>query len=96
MCNFVFRFMENNVADRSVIENVCHDLLFSDHFTYCLQCKDNCTKTLSTINGDYQSDLLSSHYHYLQFAYFKGKNGQMKFIPNECINNKIFLQLEIC
>ncbi|XP_059469001.1 prolyl 3-hydroxylase 1-like [Neocloeon triangulifer] len=43
----------------------------SNHFAYCLKCKSNCTYNLNSLNGERHTDLLPSHYHYLQFAYFK-------------------------
>ncbi|CAD6204817.1 GSCOCG00002996001-RA-CDS [Cotesia congregata] len=47
---------------------------FANHFTYCLKCKRGCSRFLNRINGDYQKDLLASHYNYLQFAYYKTGN----------------------
>ncbi|XP_015123509.1 cartilage-associated protein isoform X2 [Diachasma alloeum] len=43
----------------------------ANHFTYCLKCKRLCSQLLNNFNGDYQRDLLPSHYNYLQFAYYK-------------------------
>ncbi|XP_057671498.1 cartilage-associated protein-like [Diorhabda carinulata] len=43
----------------------------SNHFTVCLKCKQACKKTLSSLNGEIHDDLLPSHYHYLQYAYYK-------------------------
>ncbi|XP_063981064.1 cartilage-associated protein-like isoform X2 [Diachasmimorpha longicaudata] len=43
----------------------------ANHFTYCLKCKRLCSQLLNNFNGDYQKDLLPSHYNYLQFAYYK-------------------------
>ncbi|KAG5864635.1 Prolyl 3-hydroxylase 1, partial [Gonioctena quinquepunctata] len=44
------------------------------HFTVCLKCKQKCRKELSSLNGEIHDDLLPSHYHYLQYAYFKLDN----------------------
>ncbi|KAL6254200.1 hypothetical protein P5V15_014822 [Pogonomyrmex californicus] len=43
----------------------------ANHFTFCLQCKRGCSIMLNNVNGKFQSDLLRSHYNYLQFAYYK-------------------------
>lgn len=43
----------------------------SNHFTYCLRCKQNCSSKLNSLNGERHDDLLPSHYHFLQYAYFK-------------------------
>ncbi|KAK0162064.1 hypothetical protein PV327_008431 [Microctonus hyperodae] len=43
----------------------------ANHFAYCLKCKRSCSQFLNNLNGDYQHDLLASHYNYLQFAYYK-------------------------
>ncbi|XP_011298276.1 prolyl 3-hydroxylase 2 [Fopius arisanus] len=43
----------------------------ANHFTYCLKCKRLCSQLLNNFNGDYQRELLPSHYNYLQFAYYK-------------------------
>ncbi|CAH1158417.1 unnamed protein product [Phyllotreta striolata] len=43
----------------------------SNHFTVCLKCKQKCRKKLSSLNGEIHDDLLPSHYHYLQYAYYK-------------------------
>lgn len=45
----------------------------SNHFTYSLNCKRKCSQKLSSLNGEIYPDLVASHYHYLQFAYFKLK-----------------------
>ena len=45
----------------------------TDHYTFTLRCKRKCAKNLENLNGAIHSDLLPSHYHYLQFAYFKGR-----------------------
>lgn len=44
-----------------------------DHFAYCLKCKQKCKTRLGSLNGEKHEDLLPSHYHYLQYAYFKRK-----------------------
>ncbi|CAH1103258.1 unnamed protein product [Psylliodes chrysocephalus] len=46
----------------------------SNHFTVCLKCKQKCRKTLGSLNGEIHDDLLPSHYHYLQYAYYKTGN----------------------
>ncbi|XP_011879110.1 PREDICTED: synaptonemal complex protein SC65-like isoform X2 [Vollenhovia emeryi] len=43
----------------------------ANHFTYCLKCKRGCSLALNNVNGNFQNDLLRSHYNYLQFAYYK-------------------------
>ncbi|KRT79626.1 hypothetical protein AMK59_7679 [Oryctes borbonicus] len=43
----------------------------ANHFTYCLKCKRKCRNKLSSLNGEKHEDLLPSHYHYLQYAYYK-------------------------
>ncbi|XP_043281496.1 cartilage-associated protein-like isoform X2 [Venturia canescens] len=43
----------------------------ANHFTYCIKCKQGCSKRMNQVNGEYYADLLPSHYHYLQFAYYK-------------------------
>lgn len=43
----------------------------ANHFTFCLKCKRGCSLKLNNVNGNFQSDLLRSHYNYLQFAYYK-------------------------
>ncbi|KAJ8930442.1 hypothetical protein NQ314_016769 [Rhamnusium bicolor] len=44
------------------------------HFAFCLKCKQKCKKRLGSLNGEIHEDLLPSHYHYLQFIYFKMGN----------------------
>ncbi|XP_044257307.1 prolyl 3-hydroxylase 1-like [Tribolium madens] len=73
----------------------------ANHFTYCLKCKQKCKTKLSSLNGEKHDDLLPSHYHYLQYAYFK--RGDLKaacaavasyllFYPNDetMLENKKF------
>ncbi|CAH1153591.1 unnamed protein product [Phaedon cochleariae] len=43
----------------------------SNHFTVSLKCKQKCRTRLGSLNGEIHDDLLPSHYHYLQYAYFK-------------------------
>ncbi|KAF7994187.1 hypothetical protein HCN44_011456 [Aphidius gifuensis] len=73
----------------------------ANHFAYCLKCKRSCSLWLNNINGDYQKDLLSSHYNYLQFAYYKlgdikntcqAVESYLLFYPADetMINNKMF------
>uniref|UniRef100_A0A336MXH3 CSON006395 protein n=1 Tax=Culicoides sonorensis TaxID=179676 RepID=A0A336MXH3_CULSO len=42
-----------------------------NHFIYSLYCKQNCTRDLNNFRGESYENLLSIHYEYLQFAYFK-------------------------
>ncbi|XP_060516352.1 prolyl 3-hydroxylase 1-like isoform X2 [Cylas formicarius] len=46
----------------------------SNHFTFVLKCKRNCSKILGNVNGQVYDDLFASHYNYLQYAYFKKGN----------------------
>ncbi|CAH0562145.1 unnamed protein product [Brassicogethes aeneus] len=46
----------------------------ANHFTMVLKCKMDCSEKLNTLNGEEHDDLLPSHYHYLQYAYFKMGN----------------------
>ncbi|KAF5293323.1 hypothetical protein FQR65_LT10988 [Abscondita terminalis] len=46
----------------------------ANHYTFALNCKSKCSAQLNSLNGEYHEDLLPSHYHYLQFAYFKTNN----------------------
>ncbi|CAG9759258.1 unnamed protein product [Ceutorhynchus assimilis] len=46
----------------------------ANHFTYVLRCKQRCKRRLGSLNGEMYDDLLASHYHYLQYAYFKKGN----------------------
>jgi tetratricopeptide (TPR) repeat protein len=43
----------------------------ANHFTFVLKCKHKCRNRLNSLNGEKHDDLLPSHYHYLQYAYFK-------------------------
>lgn len=45
----------------------------SNHFTYCLQCKQFCAEKLKTLDGVKGTELLADFYNYLQFAYNKMK-----------------------
>lgn len=45
-----------------------------DHFTYCLRCKQNCTREMSLIRGKIYDDLFASHYEYLHISYYKENN----------------------
>ncbi|XP_044752189.1 prolyl 3-hydroxylase 1-like [Coccinella septempunctata] len=49
----------------------------ANHFTYCLKCKSGCYSKLNSINTEKHEDLLPSHYHYLQYAYYKVGNLRM-------------------
>lgn len=73
----------------------------SNHYTFTLRCKRRCAKKLQNLNGEIHDDLLPSHYHYLQFAYFKLGNiekacqaaaSYLLFFPNDetMIDNKSF------
>jgi hypothetical protein len=55
------------------IINSCHYIVFADHFTYSLKCKRRCPDKLNSLNGEKHEDLLPSHYHFLQYAYYKGR-----------------------
>lgn len=46
----------------------------SNHFTYCLKCKLRCADKINSLNGERHDDLLASHYHFLQYAYYKVGN----------------------
>ncbi|XP_050314394.1 prolyl 3-hydroxylase 1-like [Anthonomus grandis grandis] len=46
----------------------------ANHFSFVLKCKRKCASLLGTLNGEKYDDLLASHYHYLQYAYFKKGN----------------------
>ncbi|XP_066996710.2 prolyl 3-hydroxylase 1 isoform X2 [Anabrus simplex] len=48
-----------------------YTLSVANHFTFCLKCKYNCSATLNSLNGEAHDDLLPSHYHFLQYAYYK-------------------------
>lgn len=43
----------------------------ANHFTFSLRCKHRCPVKLAYIYGEHYKDYLPSHYHYLQFAYYK-------------------------
>uniref|UniRef100_T1JC44 procollagen-proline 3-dioxygenase n=1 Tax=Strigamia maritima TaxID=126957 RepID=T1JC44_STRMM len=43
----------------------------ANHFAFSLKCKQNCAEKLSFMYGEQYKNYLPSHYHYLQFAYFK-------------------------
>lgn len=47
------------------------EALSLDHYTFTLRCKQKCAAKLGNLNGEIHKDLLPSHYHYLQFAYYK-------------------------
>ncbi|XP_045470805.1 prolyl 3-hydroxylase 1-like [Harmonia axyridis] len=49
----------------------------ANHFTFCLKCKSLCYSKLNSINTEKYEDLLPSHYHYLQYAYYKVGNMRM-------------------
>lgn len=46
----------------------------ANHYTFSLKCKRKCPLKLNNLNGQYHEDLLPSHYHYLQYVYFKNNN----------------------
>ncbi|XP_018399168.1 PREDICTED: prolyl 3-hydroxylase 2-like [Cyphomyrmex costatus] len=77
----------------------------ANHFTFCLKCKRICSLTLNNINGNFQSDLLRSHYNYLQFAYYKLGNlkaacaavaSYLLFLPADeaMLNNKDYYSFQ--
>jgi len=43
----------------------------SNHYTFTLKCKQMCAEKLGNLNGEIHADLFPSHYHYLQFTYYK-------------------------
>lgn len=43
----------------------------ANHFAYVLKCKQRCADKLSFMYGETYTNYVSSHYHYLQFAYFQ-------------------------
>ncbi|CAB3369515.1 Hypothetical predicted protein [Cloeon dipterum] len=43
----------------------------ANHFAFVLKCKSNCSYNMNNLNGEKYDDLLPSHYHYLQYSYFK-------------------------
>lgn len=47
----------------------------SNHFTYCLQCKQGCSEKLKTLDGVKGDELLGDFYNYLQMAYYKVKKA---------------------
>ncbi|XP_069694101.1 cartilage-associated protein-like isoform X2 [Periplaneta americana] len=87
----VIRFIEESLEDILRAEEECRaycegpfdqgwypDFVSSiaNHFTYCLKCKRRCPDKLKSLNGEEHHDLLPSHYHFLQYAYYKV--GDMK------------------
>jgi hypothetical protein len=54
------------------VKNVFLYVHFSDHFTFCLRCKQTCQVDVGNLNGDLVADLIPLVYHYLQIAYYKG------------------------
>ncbi|KAF7287698.1 hypothetical protein GWI33_003341 [Rhynchophorus ferrugineus] len=87
--NAVINYMEKSLFSYLQSEDECRSLCegpfdagfffdfipsISNHFTYVLKCKRNCQKKLANLNGKIHEDLLPSHYHYLQYAYFKKGN----------------------
>ncbi|GIY03348.1 prolyl 3-hydroxylase 2 [Caerostris extrusa] len=49
-------------------------IAITNHFTYALRCKLGCPEKLSYMYGQKHENLFMSHYHYLQFNYYKVKN----------------------
>ena len=45
----------------------------TDHWLGVLQCKQQCPDKLAVVAGEPISHFLPEIYHYLQFAYYKGK-----------------------
>lgn len=46
----------------------------SDHFTFCLRCKMNCTIDLSIVRGKFYEDIFATHYEFLHIAYYRVGN----------------------
>ncbi|XP_037092514.1 prolyl 3-hydroxylase 2-like [Pollicipes pollicipes] len=82
----VVRFMEDALDSYLEAEQRCRTLCerhfpqgfnpdfvanVANHFAYVLRCKIRCQDQLSKVNGNQLTDYLESHFHYLQFAYFK-------------------------
>ncbi|XP_046482906.1 prolyl 3-hydroxylase 1 isoform X1 [Neodiprion pinetum] len=77
----------------------------ANHFAFGLKCKRSCSYALNKLNGEQRHDLLISHYHYLQYAYFKiGKFKEacaavesfLLFIPTDetvSRNKRYFMEL---
>ncbi|XP_024880411.1 prolyl 3-hydroxylase 2-like isoform X2 [Temnothorax curvispinosus] len=77
----------------------------ANHFAYCLKCKRGCSLALNNVNGNFQNDLLRSHYNYLQFAYYKLGNlkaacaavaSYLLFLPADetMLHNKDYYSLQ--
>ncbi|XP_054005345.1 prolyl 3-hydroxylase 1-like isoform X1 [Hylaeus anthracinus] len=58
----------------------------ANHFAHCLKCKRSCSTLLNNVNGNYQKDILWTHYDYLQFSYYKLGN-----LKAACANVESFL-----
>jgi len=60
----------------------------ANHFTHVLRCKQKCKKDLSVLNGETRDDLFASHYHYLQYAYFK--SGKLSEASSAATSYQLF------
>nr|XP_022901177.1 prolyl 3-hydroxylase 1-like [Onthophagus taurus] len=79
----------------------------ANHFAYSLRCKRRCPEQLSSLNGEKYDDLYPSHYHYLQYAYFKtdklkeacaAVETYLMFYPNDEVmmsNKEYYLKLDV-
>ena len=66
--------MLKNLEDYNLIPNfVDYYNILRAFLTYYLKCCIDCHDRMSTVNGKYHEKYLSSHFHYLQFDYFKCK-----------------------
>ncbi|GFU06572.1 prolyl 3-hydroxylase 1 [Nephila pilipes] len=76
-------------------------IAITNHFTYALRCKLRCPEKLSYMYGQKHEQLFTSHYHYLQFDYYKERNlketcsavaSYLLFHPNDetMLTNKEF------
>jgi len=63
-----------------------------DHFAFCLKCKHRCSYALNNVNGNLRSDLLRSHYNYLQFAYYKRKWSSRSTEPEKLSREQSYIR----
>ena len=57
-----------NIDDMSILE---YQAILSNLYTALLQCRTECVKKMDFFRLDPEDDLISSHYEYLQFTYYK-------------------------
>lgn len=69
----------------AIINSLCcilfrvHFYIFvTDQMTFSLRCKLNCPHKLSYMYGQKHDDLFVSHYHYLQYNYYKSKYDKLR------------------